>query len=312
VVDTAVSIVIPAYASAGTLAAAVNSALAQGVVVGEVIIVVDGATDGTAEVADELAHDGRVRVVLRPRNGGPSAARNDGLRRARESLVLFLDADDELLPDSVARLQGALGERDVAVAGRFVAVDDRGEEIDIGTWAAEQLRPVLRRGRHFVTDPAGLTSESMLTRLVTPPPGGVLIRRRAVMAVGGFDVRLQRSEDVDLFVRLATMGSIAMIDETVLRYRRRAHQRSAHTRQRQLGRIRTTLALVSRAPTRAEARSRARGVTAHHIDRGLTRWRYGNKGPRDVAATVRSFLLVVFFLMVGAVAAHRVPNTPSW
>lgn len=307
------SVIVPAYHAADSVAAAVHSALDQSDVDVDVVIVDDASPDRTGEVADSLASDPRVTVVHRDRTGGPSVARNDGLRRARGDHVVFLDADDALEPGALAHLVGALGDRDVAVAGRFVAVDDEDREIDIGTWAAEQLRPVVRRGRAFVADT--LSAEAILTRLVTPPPGGVLVRRDAALAIGGFDATARRSEDIDFLVRLASIGRIAICGATVVRYRRRASQRSAHTRRRQLGRMRTLVSLITHAPSRTQARARARGVRAHHIDRATTRWRFGAHSARDAVAAARSCVLAGVFGVLGALAAWRAPRdrtTAGW
>lgn len=304
-----VSVVIPAHDAADSLTDAVQSALAQRDVDVDVIVVNDRSADDTGAVATVLARDGRVTVVHRVRTGGPSVARNDGLRRAWGDFVLFLDADDTLEPSGLAHLVAGCGARDVAAAGRFRAVDDDGEDLDIGTWSTEQLRPVVRRHGEFVPNPGGLSAEAIMTRLVTPPPGGVLVRRGAALDIGGFDVAVRRSEDVDFLVRLASTGRIALVDDVVLRYRRRATQRSAHTRRRQLGRLRTTINLIARAPSRTDARARARGARAHHLDRARTRWRFGDRTSRDAASALRSVVLAGVFGVLGTLAAWRAPRS---
>src|SRR5687768_12090324 len=92
-----VSIVIPCYNQARYLPAALASVRRQGYQPIECLVVDDGSTDDTAALAASLG----ARVISRP-NGGVSAARNAGLAAARGELVVFLDADDELLPDAVA------------------------------------------------------------------------------------------------------------------------------------------------------------------------------------------------------------------
>lgn len=300
-----VTVVIPAHQAAATVGAAVRSAVAQEGVEVEVIVVDDGSTDHTGDVARESG-DGRVRVVRRESPSGPPAARNDGLRRASGEAVVFLDADDELTPGALAALHAALAPDAVAACGRFQAVDNRGDPLDIGTWAAEQLRPVVRRGRRYIPSPEGLSPEAILTRLVTPPPGGVLVRRGAALGVGGYDPGVRRSEDVDFLVRLATVGRIASTEAVVLRYRRASGQRSQATRARQLGRQWALLRLIATAPTRAAARARARGVIAHHLDRARTRWRFGARGVGDAVGAGRSLALAgAFYLITPAIVVSR-------
>ena len=97
-----VSITIPTYNSAGLLSRAIESALAQTYKDIGVLVVDDGSTDATAQVAERyMAADRRVRYIRHEKNLGVSANKNYCLRQARGEYVLILDADDLLLPDSV-------------------------------------------------------------------------------------------------------------------------------------------------------------------------------------------------------------------
>jgi glycosyltransferase involved in cell wall biosynthesis len=297
-----VSVVVPAYNVSSTLKNAVRSigTLSTGSV--EVIIVDDASSDDTADVADEIAVSTPAVVVHHVINTGVVATRNDGLERARGKFVLFLDGDDEMRPGALDALTSAFIEDDiVAVAGRFVAVDENGAQIDIGTWTHEQLRPVIRRRGEMIESPKGLNAEAMLTRLVTPPPGAVMVRRSALQAVGGYDPRVKRSEDLEMLVRLSSLGRIVGVDALVLNYRRQSSQRSAATRRRQIGRLFTLAMLIVRAPSSRSARSRARGAAAHYLDRGETRWRYGNRGVRDAVAAARYLALATFMKALGQI-----------
>lgn len=102
-----VSIIIPAFNRESTIAASVESALAQDHPKIEVIVVDDGSTDGTI---GELERFGDRIVVIRQPNAGPSAARNRGVANAKGEIVAFLDSDDLWLPGKVSR-QVALMER---------------------------------------------------------------------------------------------------------------------------------------------------------------------------------------------------------
>src|SRR5262245_31985364 len=94
-----ISVIIPTYNHAGFLTAAIESVLAQTLKPSEVIVVVDGSTDDTCSVL--LAFEDKVRVVNQ-KNLGVSAARNNGARVARGSLLAFLDSDDVWLPEKLS------------------------------------------------------------------------------------------------------------------------------------------------------------------------------------------------------------------
>ena len=110
--EPAVSVVIPAYKTAGTLARAVESVFVQTMPSFEVIIVEDHSNDTTLEVARRFeADDGRVKVIALPANGGQARALNRGIAAARGTWVATLDADDRYQPDRLERLLLA-GERE--------------------------------------------------------------------------------------------------------------------------------------------------------------------------------------------------------
>ncbi|MAD79284.1 MAG: hypothetical protein CMJ50_00360 [Planctomycetaceae bacterium] len=120
------SIIIPTYNYGHFVARAVESAVAANE--HEIIVLDDGSTDNTAEVLRPF--QGRIRYVHQA-NGGPSAARNRGIDEARGSYLLFLDADDALMPRALSRFEQRLsvdsnldmlfgGYRSVAPDGRAV------------------------------------------------------------------------------------------------------------------------------------------------------------------------------------------------
>ena len=112
-----VSVIIPCYKAAATLRRALASALADAPADVEVLLVDDGSPDDTGAVCDELAaQDPRVKALHRP-NGGAGAARNTGLDAAQGDWVLFLDADDAILPGLWAALDALDTEADMILFG---------------------------------------------------------------------------------------------------------------------------------------------------------------------------------------------------
>lgn len=109
-----VSVVVPAYNAAGTIAQAINSALQQTEPRLEVLVIDDASTDATTAITAHLAaQEPRVRLLCQAANRGPAAARNRGLAQARGTWIALLDADDEFVPARVEKLV-SLGERHAA------------------------------------------------------------------------------------------------------------------------------------------------------------------------------------------------------
>ncbi|WP_366512886.1 glycosyltransferase family 2 protein [Sphingomonas telluris] len=96
--DAAVAVVIPCYRQAHLIRGAIESALLQSVPPAEIILVDDGSDDDLQSVACSYPQV----TFLQQGNRGLAAARNAGLRAAASDKVIFLDADDLLLPDAVA------------------------------------------------------------------------------------------------------------------------------------------------------------------------------------------------------------------
>jgi GT2 family glycosyltransferase len=108
-----VSVIVPLYNKAPYIGRAIDSILRQSRGDFEIIVVDDGSTDGSREIAESL-REPTVRVIAQA-NAGPGAARNAGIAQARGSLLAFLDADDEWFPTFLER-SVALLDREPAAA----------------------------------------------------------------------------------------------------------------------------------------------------------------------------------------------------
>lgn len=114
---TMVTVIVPAYNEAGTVAETIRSVHAQTSPPTEIIVVDDGSTDGTGDVAREL----RATVVRPEANTGSKAgAQTYGLRFVRTPLVVAIDADTTLAPDALEKLLGAFDDPRVVSACGFV------------------------------------------------------------------------------------------------------------------------------------------------------------------------------------------------
>jgi poly(ribitol-phosphate) beta-N-acetylglucosaminyltransferase len=117
-----VSVIVPVYNGRATLWRCVESVLAQTLGDFELFLVDDGSTDGSAEELDKI-DDPRVTVVHQANSGGPGSPRNAGLDLATGEFVFFLDADDWLGPEALARMVAAARENctDVVI-GKYIGV----------------------------------------------------------------------------------------------------------------------------------------------------------------------------------------------
>lgn len=180
-----ISVIIPCYRAAATLRRAVDSALTGAPADLEVLLVDDGSPDDTGALCDELAAaDPRVRTLHRE-NGGAGAARNTGLDAAHGDWVLFLDADDALLPGLWAALDALTTDADMILFG-----------LTRESCGAVKPTEYLPAGLYPNLQALGSALSPLLfdTGLLAAPYPK-LFRRAAIGAVR-FDARLAINEDV--------------------------------------------------------------------------------------------------------------------
>jgi len=198
-----VSVVLPTYNRAHSLARAVRSVLAQSHRNLEVIVVDDGSTDGTVALVQKLAAaDSRVRLVQQP-NRGPAAARNAGVREARGELVAFQDSDDEWLTEKLEHQ---------------LAVLRRAPEASMCVCSYLVYRTTGNVRAYFLGQPNMLSPQDVrrqvLVNFFFPTPSW-LVRRAALETAGPFDESMRCWEDWELAIRLGKVGPITLIDEAL-------------------------------------------------------------------------------------------------
>jgi glycosyltransferase involved in cell wall biosynthesis len=201
-----ISVVIPTSGRVEFLATAVRTALNQRGVSLEVIVVDDSSTDATKTWVRRRA-DPRLRLVVHGARQGVSVARNSGIRAGRGQWIAFLDDDDVWAGDKlVSQLTAAVGSgRQWAYTGD-VHVDN-------------QLR--LLGGGPPLSPQAAVAALASYNTLAS---GGssVLVRADLLATVGGFDAGLRRTEDWDMWLRLAANGPPACVARPLVAYRHHA------------------------------------------------------------------------------------------
>ncbi len=200
-----VAVVIPAYNSVRFLTETIASVRDQTNPATELIVVDDGSSDDSAELAERLG----VRC-LRRENGGPGAARNTGVRATKSPLIAFLDADDLFLPTKLERQVAHMQASDCVACGGDALLLRDGQE------GPAQER---KNGPGRISSHLGFAELIRGNSLIC---SNMMLRRSAFEAVGGFDEDrdLIASEDYDLWLRLLAEGRIDYLDEPLSIYRR--------------------------------------------------------------------------------------------
>ncbi|MBW4452188.1 MAG: glycosyltransferase [Nostoc indistinguendum CM1-VF10] len=201
-----VSVIMPAYNASKYLHETITSVLSQTFDNFELLIVDDGSTDNSAEIAHKYGNeDSRIKIFCQE-NKGVSVARNTGISLSSGKFIAFIDADDQWLPDKLACHINHL---------------NMDENLGISFGKVE-----------FINDDSngtGKFSNSILNNL-TPldfyyenpiiTPSNAVLRRDVLEQIGGFDKNLKGTEDAELFLRAAYMGwKVEGIARVLTRYR---------------------------------------------------------------------------------------------
>lgn len=219
-----VSVIIPAYNAQRFLPMTLSSARAQTYPDLEIIVIDDGSTDSTSEIAEAVARvDNRVRVVHQ-RNAGVAAARNRGIVEARGDYVAPLDADDIWHPQNIAlqleSLKAAGPEAALSYAW-FVSINEDGWFLGFGRSNR------LRMSREVLF---GLVAGNFIGN-----GSSTVMRRSRVEAVGGYDASLRARgaegcEDHALHLALAERWNFAVVPQHLIAYRRHRAAMSRNSR----------------------------------------------------------------------------------
>jgi SAM-dependent methyltransferase len=196
-----VAVIIPCYNHASFLREAIDSVLAQTHPASEIIVVDDGSSDDPASVVENY-HDVRF---MRQQNQGLSAARNIGLMAAESEKIIFLDADDRLLPEAIRS--------------------------GLGCFAGSPNAGFVYGGHRRVTKD-GRPSSPELYSAVSPDPYRDMLRgnligmhatvmydKSRLMEVGGFDREVRSCEDYDIYLRMSARFEVASHPAVIAEYR---------------------------------------------------------------------------------------------
>jgi glycosyltransferase involved in cell wall biosynthesis len=200
-----VSIIIPTHNRPQMLREAVDSALAQTFRDFEIIIVLNGASADSAEMAHRFQGDARFKIV-EMEDSTLAASRNFGLGFAGGEWIAFLDDDDIWLPEKLAlQLDAARRTGADLVCCNFCFFNQDG----VIQHAALPPRP------------PGLTfAEALMVGNYVSGGSGVMVKAAKLRSLGGFDASLRGCEDWDMWRRLSWDGDIHLVDRELAKYRR--------------------------------------------------------------------------------------------
>jgi glycosyltransferase involved in cell wall biosynthesis len=182
-----ITVVVPAYNRATTIADCVRSVQAQTYTKWELIVVDDGSSDGTPQVVTKLAQDdSRIRLIQQPRNGGAQAARNVGIRAGTGTWVAFLDSDDQYLPDSLEKRMSLAKKENVCLVHSECYIIDPD-----GTKKVYRVPPI-----------TGSAYSTLLSH-EGPLYQGLLVAKTALQRIDFLDEHILAFQEWDTSIRLA-------------------------------------------------------------------------------------------------------------
>ena len=216
------SVLVPTHNYGRFISLALDSVLSQQVDGVEIVVVDDGSTDDTPEVLRPYAEAGSVRYV-RQANSGPSVARNTAIQNSRAPLMMFLDADDLLLPGCIASTVAFMTKH--PDAGLLFTNYDIFENEDVVHPSGVDTRKVFRVIPHEEVEPGEwLFTESIAPYIIRHGSfmhtSGLTVRRSVVDEAGLFRPGYFYGEDDEFFARVAHRCRAGYIDRVLARKRK--------------------------------------------------------------------------------------------
>jgi len=208
-----VSVVIPAYNAEKYIEEAINSVLNQTFQDFEVIVIDDGSQDSTKEKVLNYS-DSRIKYIYKE-NGGPSTARNAGIKNAKGEYIAFLDYDDIWMPQKL--------ERQLA---KFSLEPDLGL---VYSWV-QSINP--DGSTRFVSEPEneGWVHNEIILDNFQHNGSIQLVKKECFEKAGYFDESLLNAQDWDMWIRLAKYYKFGVVKEILVRYRVRSDSLSKRHR----------------------------------------------------------------------------------
>ncbi len=197
-----VSVIIPTYNRASFLKRAIESVDKQSLSCAEIIIIDDGSTDNTSELICTIKEKVRTPIVtFSTENRGVAAARNLGIANARYNIISFLDSDDHWNRKKIEKQYNTFTSQ-----SRYQICHTREKWLRRGVHLNQKRKHIPRHGDIF----------SHCLELCAVGMSTVMIEKKLIEEVGGFDETMRCCEDYDLWLRVSATHEFLLIDEPLI------------------------------------------------------------------------------------------------
>lgn len=201
------SVIIPLYNKAPYVAKAIESVLGQTYRDFEVIVIDDGSTDQSLEVAKTFENKS-ITIISQP-NSGVSTARNNGVKIAKYPYICFLDADDWWHPTFLEKMKRLITDfPDAGIYGSGYYIVKNGQE---------RIAPIgVPQGfEQGIIDYCEVYAKTLCMPLWT---GAVIVPKYIFDEEGGFKSQLKLGEDFDLWIRIALKNKVILVNKPLAYY----------------------------------------------------------------------------------------------
>ncbi len=198
-----ITVVIPVRNREHLVARAIESVAAQTLPPDEIIVVDDASTDRTIDVVESFSKSLKtLKLISLKTNAGAAQARNIAIQRAKSDLIAFLDSDDVWYSEKLSKQ---------------VREFDANKKVVAAFCGVVIIKPGTDYRHHYIPKPE-ITLNDLYHSSLLVTMSCAIIRKAALLDVGGFDETLRNCEDWDLFIRLAERGKISVVQEELVEY----------------------------------------------------------------------------------------------
>lgn len=197
-----VSAIIPLYNGKNTIIRAINSILKQTVSVDEIIVIDDGSTDDSVQVINDFIIKNKLSCIsiIKKSNGGVSSARNEGIKRARNEFVAFLDCDDEWVEHKIECQLNHIKDDSVVLVG--------------GNHFLKKINRIFLRKAKKINE---ISLYDLLFKNYFQT-STVMVKRKAILNFNAFDESQTHAEEGQFYFNISKYGKLIHINEQLVIY----------------------------------------------------------------------------------------------